>query len=207
MRIDGTHIQIEWKREHTVCSHLAPTRRDLLYRIVRNALPLGYKRMSWGVEYKKTCPNCEEEEVETAKHLFWECGFARRIWQQLKQPWRGNHNQSATWRDVVVGTDMTLQHSKDNIHDMIWTIIRACIIRVIWLERNHRIFNPEVNQTQWKVRANQAALDIRAHLESMVRRSNDNTKAKVNTIISHLKYNNPRLHHLFEHNSLFNQMT
>ena len=206
LKIDNSYITPDWIRERRVYTHLAPTRKDLLYRIVRNALPIGCKRVTWGADYQTLCPNCNASDIETAIHLFWECTYARRIWQQVKSPWKGAGNTNITWTDVVLGTDIKLNNSTDALHDKIWAIIRACTLRVIWLERNHRIFNPEVSGTEWKSRANQAALDIRAHLESVVRRTHGATKGKVNNIISHIKDANPRMKQLFTHNSLFDTM-
>ena len=86
IKVHNNHIQLDWKREQMCYTQLAPTRRDLMFRLVRNGLPLGYKRQSWHGDYQTTCPNCSGNELETSHHLLWSCTYASQIWQMYKAP-------------------------------------------------------------------------------------------------------------------------
>ena len=195
IKIDSHQITIDWKRERSCLMHLAPTRGDLLFRIVRNALPLGFKRHAWEGEYQTVCPNCNDNRLETAAHLFWECPFAITVWRDFINPWRGASNTQVVWKDAVIGTDMHIQGNKHKVYDQLWAVIRSCILRVLWLERNHRIFNQQSTPSTPNARTNQASSDIRAHYESILRRASANDKIIAKNCISYLVQSNSRYHH------------
>eukprot|EP00177_Eucheuma_denticulatum_P008307 GFKZ01015114.1.p2 GENE.GFKZ01015114.1~~GFKZ01015114.1.p2 ORF type:complete len:147 (-),score=9.10 GFKZ01015114.1:45-485(-) len=52
----------------------------------------------------------------------------------------------------------------------LWTVVSVCVIRPIWLERSRRIFDHSTRGNSWAARANKAGLDIKAHVESAIRR-------------------------------------
>lgn len=64
-------------------------------------------------------------------------------------------------------------------------IVRACIFRVIWLERNFRILNPNSEGKPHCARANQAVMDIAAHIGSAKRRL---PSAAIEKITSHTNW-------------------
>ena len=75
--------------------------------------------------------------------------------------------------------------------DQVWAVIRVCVIRVVWLERNLRVFNGTTAGKHWNQRHSQAALDIKAHIESFVRRAEGTSKEELSQAISTLHNCNP----------------
>ena len=190
--VGATKLQINWKEEDVRTRHVAPTRRDILQRLVRNGLPLGIKRIHWNVDTRTTCPNCTNNHIETANHLFHKCAYATYIWAQISDGWRGPDGGEIRWIDILRGSNMShkniTHNDKDSakIIDQLWAITRACVIRVIWLERNMRTFNPTSSGTEWRKRQHQALSDITAHVASMIRRSNTTDKQKIRNIANAL---------------------
>ena len=72
----------------------------------------------------------------------------------------------------------------------VWTIVRSCILRVIWLERNFRIFNSTGIPKPWQDRARQCALDIKAHVESLLRRATSAPRAQYAALVLQLRHRN-----------------
>ena len=70
IKLHGTPITICWKRERKALAMLAPSRRDLLLRLTRNALPLGIKRIHWNLNTQTTCMLCDTETIKNrATHI------------------------------------------------------------------------------------------------------------------------------------------
>ena len=82
----NTQLRVCWKREQAILAQLAPSRRDLLRRLSRNALPVGSKRTHWNNGAQTLCMLCEEGKLETARHLFWDCSFTKEVWGALTTP-------------------------------------------------------------------------------------------------------------------------
>lgn len=76
-----------WGTEAYTMRWLAPAREDLLMRIQRNGLPLGFKRQAWGEEYHTKRPFCSQYRIKSYEHLFWDCEHATAIWNNFKTPW------------------------------------------------------------------------------------------------------------------------
>lgn len=184
-KVDGRSLNIQWCKERTLLSQLAPTRRDLLFRLQRNGLPLGIKRAVWGTPSQVQCPHCRGA-TESARHLFWDCWYAQNIWNLFSPPWKNENRGPIEWTQVLTGVGVNLASGSDVCAAQIWTIIRGCVLRVIWLERNFRVFNPNNSGKEWQQRANQAALDIRAHIESANRRIRKNVIVKWKKHIGYL---------------------
>lgn len=180
-------ISTAWKAESQTQKWLLPSRKDLLMRLQRNGLPVGSKRKRWGEEYQSTCVLCPDECMETVEHLFWECQYAKGIWVNFEGTWRPKAGNTLTWKNILLGTETHIPSY--TLSGKVWTIIRACVLRVVWLERNLRIFNPNRRGKTPMERANQAGLDIRAHIESAMRRSDHTTRAKIAQICDHLRAN------------------
>ena len=188
LKYAGENIAINWKWEKKATQHLTPTRQDLLMRLVRNGLPLGFKRTHLPPPTQTRCPNCNQDEIETPHHLFFQCYFARQLWTRWGTGWTTTNGHRITWRDLVSGERMAHRlwtHPLPPVGgtlDQVWTIIKAAIIRVIWMERNHRVFNPtELAQTT-TARSKQAEGDIRQHMTSLLRRTTGRAHAQTQQI-------------------------
>ena len=99
-------ITMTWAREFKALKQLAPTRRDLMKRLIRNALPLGFKRIHWNTHCQIHCLLCHTNSVETARHIFWECEFAKETWDRLHSPWRNQSRAQIGWKEVLLGYDV-----------------------------------------------------------------------------------------------------
>lgn len=173
IRINNVHATICWKRERQALSALAPSRRDLLSRLLRNALPLGFKRIHWTIEAQTKCMLCEDETLETADHIFWRCKFAKEIWNNVVTPWRNHQYNAIGWREVLIGYEVRLGPHAGTEVERLWAMVRACIIRTIWFERNRRYFYASLPNRTAQYRQNQGMDDIKMHVESWLRRAND----------------------------------
>ncbi len=82
-------LQIErapnWRAEHNHNKHLLPQYSDVMWRLSRTALPLGYKMQTW----EEVNPNCTYgcPVLERFKHLFYECPMAKHQWHYFLKGW------------------------------------------------------------------------------------------------------------------------
>ena len=184
--LNSQPITMSWARENKILSQLAPTRRDLLKRLTRNALPLGYKRIHWNTQCQVNCLLCDANTVETARHIFWECTFARQVWGNLHCPWRNQVRTQVGWREVLMGYEVRAGPLGTDVTEQLWSIVRGCTMRTIWLERNRRYFYPELEVRSARFRHNQAMADIRAHTQAWMRRGNEDDTARVSNAINYI---------------------
>ena len=186
IKVGHRHVTIDWRREASALKQLAPSRRDLMLRLVRNGLPVGSKRVHWPSATQTKCMLCSTDAVEHADHLFWSCEFAREVWGNLAAPWR-NHRQSAvTWKEILCGYEIRLDHARNTTIEQLWSIIRACTIRVIWLERNRRYFYPSLQTRTAAYRRNLGMDDMKAHIASWWRRCRDDEKTSLVDTLNYL---------------------
>ena len=176
IRLFNRPITLNWCREHAALKQLAPSRRDLLMRLVRNALPLGIKRVHWSTGFQTKCLLCHTNTTETANHMLWVCGYAKETWGGLQTPWRNEASGNVGWKETLLGHEVRLDANTNKVSEQMWAIIRGCVIRMIWMERNRRYFYPELPAKPASFRHNMAVADIKAHMEAWYRRCNDDTK-------------------------------
>ena len=164
--VNNARVPLKWSDEVWMLAALAPSRRDLLRRMVRNGLPIGSKRRAWGTTEMTMCHNCSAGSLETLSHLFWECTYARSIWNAWAGPWTKTNGEAVDFIEVLSGNAKLSVSNEPKMAKQVWAMIRTCVSRVIWLERNLRLFNGQPASKPWAARENQARLDIQAHLES-----------------------------------------
>ena len=187
LKIRQTPAAICWKRESSSLRALAPSRRDLIRRIIRNALPLGVKRTHWATQAQTTCLLCQSGAIETAQHLFWYCSYAKETWLSLPQSWRTHRRTHITWDEVVTGTEVRLGNQCNTQIGQLWAIIRACTLRTIWFERNRRYFYPQSPTKTPTFRHHQALDDITIHVECWFHRSEGKVKEHISRAVTTLK--------------------
>ena len=195
IRLRDGDANICWKREASALAVLAPSRRDLIRRLVRNALPVGAKRVHWATASQTKCMLCDDDKIETAKHMLWDCRFAKETWGSSTLPWRTHRNTPVAWREVVMGYEVRLGQTHDKHVERMWAIVRACIVRGIWFERNRRFFYPDAPRRSPLFRQNQGRDDVKMHVESWLRRSVGKERDDITKIITYLQnaapaYNN-----------------
>ncbi|CAA7050210.1 unnamed protein product [Microthlaspi erraticum] len=73
------HSSINWNLEiwH---GRFSPKMKVFLWKIMQEALPLGDNLLSRGLMDNACCVHCAE--LETTEHLFLQCAFAQRVWNQ-----------------------------------------------------------------------------------------------------------------------------
>ena len=184
LKIGNSPIEMNWRKEKTMLSVLAPSRRDLMMRLVRNALPLGIKRIHWNTGAQTNCLLCADGHVETPAHLFWNCTYAKEVWSDLPRPWRNQNGGHIGWSTAVKGYEVRRGGHDSAVCEAFWTIIRACIVRTIWLERNRRYFYPTATLRSSSYRQNQAVDDMKIHIKSWIRRSDSEMKQRIHSIIT-----------------------
>ena len=140
IKVRNDEVVICWKRERTALAVLAPSRRDLMRRLIRNALPVGAKRVHWTTPTQTKCLLCTHDKLETVKHLLWDCCFAKETWGAITSPWRTQLNANISWKEVLTGYEVRLGITHNRLVDRMWAIVRACTMRCIWFERNRRFF-------------------------------------------------------------------
>ena len=92
IKIQGEPVRVCWKREEQTLQYLAPSRRDLMQRLIRNALPVDTKRVHWTINAQTNCMLCDESRLESLRHLLWDCVYAKEVWGHLASPWRSHSN-------------------------------------------------------------------------------------------------------------------
>ena len=194
LRIGQTALEMDWRRETLLLSTLAPSRRDLLRRLLRNGLPLGSKRIHWASHAQTNCLLCDENALETAEHLFWRCPFAKETWKNLHQPWRNHRRNQVTWMEVVKGMEVRIDNQSNAMVEKLWSIIRACAIRTIWFERNRRFFYPQMTTKSPHFRHNQAIEDIATHIAGWIRRLDTHGASEIINIITRVAQTNYDFH-------------
>lgn len=118
---------------------------------------------------KIICSHCPTM-IWSARHLFRDCPYATSICSLICKLWQTSISNAMRWPQIYSDRRVPLRFGRGVAAEQIWTIIRGCMERVIWLERNLRGFNNGNPKKPWQARANQAGLDIQAHIESGGRR-------------------------------------
>ena len=194
IRLQNEPVTTCWKRERNALCVLAPSRRDLMQRLLRNALPLGIKRIHWSHEAQTKCMLCDDNVLETADHIFWKCSFARAVWSNVTTAWRNQSGNDVGWREVLLGYEVRLGLLYGTEVERLWAITRACLIRTLWFERNRRYFYANLPIRTAQFRRNQGLEDIKMHVESWLRRTVDQEQANAIAAVQFLKTSS----HLFD---------
>ncbi|KAL7693619.1 hypothetical protein Plhal304r1_c003g0010201 [Plasmopara halstedii] len=110
------------------------------YRLDRHVLPI-CSDLKTEVISSNTCVHgCTN--VEVAQHLFWACRVAIRQWE---------------WSLIVFPHSIRLQHTTIQHYGTytfyaIFTMVRCCVLRALWLHRNKRLYNIDVSTSRYFVR-------------------------------------------------------
>ncbi|XP_075079754.1 uncharacterized protein LOC142164998 [Nicotiana tabacum] len=100
--------------------------------------------MRWGMPVDTTCSLCQAE-LETREHLFVECDFAKAIWRKL-QKWLKWKQTIEEWNQHI---DWAIKCAKGKSQQaQVFKLVYAECIYVIWMERNHRVF--EKKSRSWE---------------------------------------------------------
>ena len=149
-----------WPQEYHSLRSLLPMYRDIIWRAQRNGLPLGY-RYQWS------------NEVETARHLCWDCPRLRETRTIWTECWGTILEAPLEWRDVLFPPYIRLKRRYKALSTttlkQIWGVFRGSWIHTLWMNRNALIFQrPEATTDSYSLQK-QAEAKIIAHLASMLR--------------------------------------
>ena len=72
--------EVNWVKDIWMGS-ISPKLKLFMWTILQNALPLGENLKRRSLLANTKCPRCDEEE--TAMHLFFECDFAKKVWELI----------------------------------------------------------------------------------------------------------------------------
>lgn len=75
-----------------------PKQAFILWLAIRNGLTTGEKLLSWGYNGEANCVFCRGC-IESREHLFFECGYSRRLWRELLKKTL-IHNPPLSWSDI-----------------------------------------------------------------------------------------------------------
>lgn len=90
-----------------------------------------------------TCSLCDDCP-DSLNHLFFECTYARRIWNDFKQRTEQD-SMPEKWGDIV--NFMVRQNINKSIKRILKRIGFAACVYYIWIKRNRRIFSNEKRDT------------------------------------------------------------
>ncbi|KAF4135669.1 Reverse transcriptase (RNA-dependent DNA polymerase) [Phytophthora infestans] len=160
-----------WIAEYGWDRHVLPVCSDVKFRLQHNALGVRYK-FKWRtqVDTSITCVHgCED--TEDAKHLFWECRVARVQWECYLKPFEDLIVGDIDWTLVVFSARLQLKPTSNRLYgehamQVVFNIIRCCVLRALWLHRNKRLYNPEVSTSAPFVKHHAQAY-IKLHLRKL----------------------------------------
>lgn len=70
----------------------------------------------------------------------------------------------------LIRNGVFMKSRKEYCATQIWTITRGCILRIVWLEKNLRIFNRNNSRRYWFTVEHQVTLDTQDPIESARRK-------------------------------------
>lgn len=176
-----------WRTNYKGNKHLLPVFADLKYRLQHNALGLRYK-FKWRtqVDLPSTCVHgCVDDE--DARHLFWTCSIAQHQWRWFTQPIRHLLQRRLTWEDalfgnsVVLTSDASKRYGNSNFN-IVFNIIRGCVLRTTWLHRNDKMYNPSVRSSATFVQHHTSSY-VRLHLAAITKYANDTNNTKLSDLV------------------------
>ncbi|XP_059306387.1 uncharacterized protein LOC132057800 [Lycium ferocissimum] len=131
--------KIQWK-SLVLLKNVIPRQQFILWMVVQNRLATTDRLAAWGIQVDPICQLCSVGEVETHKHLFFECNYASFVWQTLLH-WTGIRRQIGTWDEEVQWMSRRVTSSSPK-----WAILGfvfTSVVYHIWMERNARRFQQQ----------------------------------------------------------------
>ena len=118
----GVGQNIKWAKD-LWCSNIPPTKPLLVWRIIYKKVPIDENLWSRGFQFPSMCSSCFKH-CETTFHLFFECTFAKHLWD---------------WLFSITNRSMQFSNCLDfwKILDRNWspqckTVLKACMINIIY---------------------------------------------------------------------------
>ncbi|RLN96798.1 hypothetical protein BBJ28_00020081 [Nothophytophthora sp. Chile5] len=142
-----------WRAEYSWDYHVLPVCADLKFRLQHNALGFRYK-FKWRtkVDLPSLCVHgCSDDE--DGQHLFWTCFVAKHQWQRYLLPFEAMIVGDFTWQMIVFPSTIrllpsTLERFDEFAFYRVFTVVRCCVLRSLWLHRNKKMYNPEISTSK-----------------------------------------------------------
>ncbi|XP_060182217.1 uncharacterized protein LOC132611872 [Lycium barbarum] len=91
--------KVQW-RALVLLKDVIPRKQFILWMAVQNMLATTDRLVTWIIQVDPLCKLCSIGDIETHKHLFYECTYSRSIWHFLLN-WIGIRKQIGEWADEV----------------------------------------------------------------------------------------------------------
>ena len=119
--------------------NFTPKHSFILWIAINGRLATQDRLLKWYPDRHMTCSLCDDCP-DSLNHLFFECNYARRIWNDFKQRTEQD-SMPGKWDDIV--NFMVRQKINKSIKSILKRIGFAACVYYIWIERNRRIFSNE----------------------------------------------------------------
>jgi hypothetical protein len=109
-----------------------PKHAFLVWLAIKNALATGIRMLQWGFQGETSCVFCRSV-VEDLPHLFFLCGFSKRVWRKSLEKC-SVLDPPTNWEDVLA---WGIHHwGKKTLHASICRLVFGASIYNIWRTRN-----------------------------------------------------------------------
>ncbi|KAF4027975.1 Reverse transcriptase (RNA-dependent DNA polymerase) [Phytophthora infestans] len=175
-----------WATERVLQRDILPTFSDLLFRLQHNGLGFRYK-YGWHTADTQCVHRCPD--TETAKHLFWDCILASRLWHFFLPPFRRILQLEFTWDQVLFLQGVEVPPvAKDtygtSLPIRLFNIVRCCVFRALWMNRNKAIYDGPALSFVGVYR--QSLATVRLHFQRLFKSLTNPRKLECTTYKSHL---------------------
>ncbi|ETV94802.1 hypothetical protein H310_11476 [Aphanomyces invadans] len=185
----GRFIGTAWQREISMDKSLLPVFRDVRFRLHHNALGFLYK-YAWRSGSTTCVHGCNS--TEDAKHLFWDCPQAQRVWQYYLAPFE-DISGKLHWQDILFTDSISIKtEHKTTYQDSFFSLLRfiqAICFRQLWLQRNLLLYDEAFPDSLALGAEAQAYLWL--HIQAYLKRIEGPDKRKLHRFCSQLLHGGP----------------
>lgn len=125
---------------------MLPIFHDLQFRLAFKLLPV--RSRFWFLQRLNSsavcCPMPECTAVETEQHLFMDCRRCSQLWHCISQDWKRFFSDRISWKYIIFPHQVKLRtawRSESSMIVTLWNLLRVCVLRFVWTERNRYQFD------------------------------------------------------------------
>ena len=105
-----------------------------------NRAPTKDRLLRWGLNVDPLCVFCRQGS-EDREHLYFQCCFTKRIWQQIMRQASGPY-WICNWEDII--TWLRERYGTHSLSSLVVKLGFGAIVFHVWMERNRRLFGGNV---------------------------------------------------------------
>ncbi|KAL7682653.1 hypothetical protein Plhal304r1_c047g0128731 [Plasmopara halstedii] len=133
-----------WSTLRKLQCDILPVFFDFVVRLQHNGLGFRYK-FGWHTHDINCVYGCSTPE--TPKHLLWECYTANTIWCLFLPLFQWIFDTTIQWEHALFLVNLTIPSYRQHDNGIhlplrLFNIIRCCILRTLWINRNKAIYDP-----------------------------------------------------------------